>query len=142
MSLSEKITQKFDRLKEEREESDKLKDSWIKELQSIARKQYPNCSLVLTGSSANMFGFTKSDCDLTLMSTGERFISSATALEKIERLLPKSKFTTEVKIVKFIYRVRGNLCIGYRNAYVTLFSVSKYSTFENDPTILYISTST
>ncbi|XP_028414758.1 poly(A) RNA polymerase GLD2-like [Dendronephthya gigantea] len=92
-SLSDEITRKFERVREENEEKYRLKKAWIDELQSIARQKYPNAELILTGSSGNMFGFKTSDCDLTLIS-GERFAYSA--LDNIEKLLPKSKFTTEL----------------------------------------------
>ena len=94
-SLSEEITRKFESLQKEKEENEGLKRTWIEELQSIARKKYPEAKLVLTGSSANMFGFKNSDCDLTLISGG-RFYS---ALENIQKLLPTSKFTTTVIIL-------------------------------------------
>ena len=67
-SLSEDITRKFERIQKDNEENDGLKRAWVDELQSIARKKYPNAVLVLTGSSGNMFGFKTSDCDLTLIS--------------------------------------------------------------------------
>ena len=95
-SLSEEITQKFESLQREKEENEALKRTWTEELQSIARKKYPEAKLVLTGSSANMFGFKNSDCDLTLISGG-RFVYSA--LENIQKLLPTSKFTTTVTIL-------------------------------------------
>jgi DNA polymerase sigma len=94
-SLSEDITRKFECLQKEREENDVLKRAWIDELQSIARQKYPKALLVLTGSSANMFGFKASDCDLTLIS-GERFVYALHALDNIEKLLPNSKYTTTV----------------------------------------------
>jgi DNA polymerase sigma len=94
-SLSEDITRKFESLQKEREENDVLKRAWIDELQSIARQKYPKALLVLIGSSANMFGFKASDCDLTLIS-GERFVYALHALDNIEKLLPSSKYTTTV----------------------------------------------
>ena len=97
-SLSEDITRKFESLQKEKEENDVLKRAWIDELQSIARQKYPKALLVLTGSSANMFGFKASDCDLTLIS-GERFVYAslnASHLDNIEKLLPNSKYTTTV----------------------------------------------
>lgn len=99
-SLSEEITQKFESLQEEKKENEALKRTWIEEMQSIARKKYPEAELVLIGSSANMFGFKNSDCDLTLI-TGERFVYSA--LDDIKKLLPTSKFETTVTIV-VLYR--------------------------------------
>ena len=97
-SLSEEITQKFISLQKESEENDSAKQSWIDELQSIARQKYPQALLVLTGSSGNKFGFKNSDCDLTLIS-GERLIYSLTALANIEKLLPKKKYATEVTAI-------------------------------------------
>ena len=92
-SLSEDITRRFEAIQEEKKENDGLKRAWVDELQSIARQKYPNAVLVLTGSSGNMFGFKTSDCDLTLI-CADRFGYSA--LDNIEKLLPKSKYNTEV----------------------------------------------
>jgi DNA polymerase sigma len=103
-SLSEDITRKFESLQKEREENDVLKRAWIDELQSIARQKYPKALLVLTGSSANMFGFKASDCDLTLIS-GERFVYASHALDNIEKLLPNSKYTTTV--TSFFYFIHA-----------------------------------
>ena len=97
-SLSEAIKRKFESLQKEKKENDVLKHTWVDDLQSITRQKYTSAQLVLTGSSANMFGFKHSDCDLTLIS-GERFIDPLRALENIERLLPKSKYTTTVSII-------------------------------------------
>ncbi len=101
-SLSEDITRKFEILQKERKENDTSKHAWVAELQSTARQKYPDAQLVLTGSSANMFGFKGSDCDLTLIS-GERFILATRALENIEKLLPKSKYTTTVSFFPILY---------------------------------------
>ena len=97
-SLSEDITRKFESLQKKSKESEEKKHAWIDELQSIARKKYPKASLVLTGSSANTFGFKDSDCDLTLIS-GETFMNSLRALDNIEQLLPNSKYSTTVTMV-------------------------------------------
>ena len=91
--LSKKITQKFESLQKEKEENEALKRTWVEELQTIARGKYPEAQLVLIGSSANMFGFKSSDCDLTLI-PGGRFVYSA--LQDIQKLLPTSKFTVTV----------------------------------------------
>ena len=74
---------------------DVLKRAWVDELQSIARQKYSKVVLAFIGSSANMFGFKHSDCDLTLIS-GERYANPLQTLENIERMLPKSKYRTEV----------------------------------------------
>ena len=94
-SLSKEITQRFEKIEKESEENKAAKHAWVEKLQSVAREKYPNAQLVLTGSSGNMFGFKESDCDLTLISR-ERYIYSVTALGNIEKLLPKTKYTTEV----------------------------------------------
>ena len=94
-SLSKEITQKFESLQKEKEENEALKRTWVEELQTIARGKYPEAKLVLTGSSANMFGFKNSDCDLTLI-PGGRFVYPVSALQEIQKLLPTSKFTVTV----------------------------------------------
>jgi DNA polymerase sigma len=101
-SLSEEITQKFEKIKKESEENKAVKHGWVDELQSLARQKYPSALLVLTGSSGNMFGFKESDCDLTLISGERNYVYSVTALGNIEKLLPKTKYRTEASIVSFI----------------------------------------
>ena len=98
--LSEKIAQKSKRIQKERHEMDAVKSVWVGELQSIARQKYPKALLGLTGSSANMFGFKHSDCDLILI-PGERFINPLQALENIEKMLPRFKYKTEVCSIFF-----------------------------------------
>ena len=94
-SLSEEITRKFNDLQTDCETTLDSKRRWINELEGIVEKAYPDSSLVLVGSSMNMFGFKDSDCDLTLKLSGSIF-ASYNALPKIEKLLPKPRFKTEV----------------------------------------------
>ena len=77
------------------------KDAWRVEMELIIQELYPDCRLVLCGSSANGFGSTDSDIDLVL-SVGEGGSSQAGPymLRRIESLFTRKprRFETKVNI--------------------------------------------
>lgn len=91
-SLSDEITKKFDGLRAECVNTLESKRRWVNELDACTKKAYPGSRLVLVGSSMNMFGLKNSDCDLTLMISGNYGFSATAALSKIEKILPKPRF--------------------------------------------------
>ena len=76
------------------------KDQWRLEMERIIKEQYPNCRLVLSGSSANGFGSKSSDIDLVMcFDRGTRSVGSET-LRRINSLFTRNRrrFETEVLV--------------------------------------------
>jgi len=75
------------------------KDAWRVEMELIIQELYPNCRLVLCGSSANGFGSIDSDIDLVL-SVGEGGASAGPyMLRRIESLFTRKPRRFETKVV-------------------------------------------
>lgn len=77
------------------------KDAWRVEMELVIQELYPNCRLVLCGSSANGFGSTDSDIDLVL-SVGESGSATETyMLKRIESLFTRKprRFETKVSLL-------------------------------------------
>ena len=74
------------------------KDTWRVEMELIIQELYPNCRLVLCGSSANGFGSIYSDIDLVL-SVGEGESSAVPyMLRRIESLFTRKPRRFETKV--------------------------------------------
>jgi len=74
------------------------KDAWRVEMELIIQELYPNCRLVLCGSSANGFGSIDSDIDLVL-SVGEGGASAGPyMLRRIESLFTRKPRRFETKV--------------------------------------------
>ena len=74
------------------------KDTWRVEMELIIQELYPNCRLVLCGSSANGFGSIDSDTDLVL-SVGEGESSAVPyMLRRIESLFTRKPRRFETKV--------------------------------------------
>ena len=75
------------------------KDAWRVEMELIIQELYPNCRLVLCGSSANGFGNIDSDIDL-VMSAGEGGSSVGPyMLTRIESLFTRKPQRFETKVI-------------------------------------------
>lgn len=74
------------------------KDAWRVEMELIIQELYPNCRLVLCGSSANGFGSIDSDIDLVL-SVGDGGSSAVPyMLRRIESLFTRKPRRFETKV--------------------------------------------
>lgn len=95
--LSSQIQEKFVAHQQTQKIYDQ-KDAWRVEMELIIQELYPNCRLVLCGSSANGFGNTDSDIDLVL-SVGESGSSTEPyMLRRIESLFTRKPRRFETKV--------------------------------------------
>lgn len=98
--LSDQIQEKFLVLQQTQKIYDQ-KDSWRVEMELVIQELYPDCRLVLCGSSANGFGSIDSDIDMDLvLGTENRFLRPGDLLRRIESLFIRRprRFETEVYI--------------------------------------------
>ena len=98
--LSSQIQEKYLALQQTQKIYDQ-KDAWRVEMELIIQELYPNCRLVLCGSSANGFGNTDSDIALVL-SVGESGSSTGPyMLRRIESLFTRKPRRFETKVYIF-----------------------------------------
>lgn len=103
--LSDQIQEKFIALQQTQKIYDQ-KDSWRVEMELVIQELYPDCRLVLCGSSANGFGSIDSDIDMNLVpGTENRFLRPGDMLRRIESLFIRKprRFETEVYIFVQLY---------------------------------------
>lgn len=74
------------------------KDAWRVEMELIIQELYPNCRLVLCGSSANGFGSISSDIDLVLIISESGSGTESYMLRRIESLFTRKPRRFETKV--------------------------------------------
>lgn len=97
--LTSQINDEFKSVESTASSATEGKYKWVEELERIVKRALPESRLILVGSSTNMFGFKRSDCDLTVL-TKDRLVSGMECLRKIESALKhRRRFDVEVSLL-------------------------------------------